>query len=132
LDELEHVPALAPPFDLAVAQLARVDAADRGAVRVLDLRKVRAPLDRIALRAHDRLLAWKAPARLFGFVHQRRDQLPRAPGPLGVDAVDSEHRRRVQHVARAVADLVRSAGPRTEVAVAGRVDENPAADREAA
>ena len=59
LDELEHVPALLAAFDLAVRKLARVDAADGRAARVLDLREVGAPLDRVALRPNDRLLARK-------------------------------------------------------------------------
>src|SRR5690606_32716998 len=131
LDELEDVPALATPLDFAIAQLPRVDAADRGAVRVLDLGEIRTPLDRIALRAHDRLLAREPLASLLGLFHQGRNQLPGAAGTFGIDAVDPEHRRRVQHVARAVADLVRRTGPRAEIAVAGRVDEDPAPHREA-
>ena len=56
----------------------------------------------------------------------------RAAGFRRVDAVDTEHRRGVQHVAGAVADLVRNAGPRREIAVARAVDEHAPADREAA
>src|SRR5690606_547811 len=66
LDELEDVPALTPPLDLAVAELAGIDAADRRAVRVLDLRQVRAPFDRVALRPNDRLLARELPAFALG------------------------------------------------------------------
>jgi hypothetical protein len=111
---------------------ARVDAADGRAVWILDLREVRAPLDRIALRPHDRLLAREGAAALLGFLHELRHELPGSPRLLRVHAVDAEHRRRVQHVAGAVADLVRHAGPGREIAVAGAVDEHSAADREAA
>ena len=78
LDELKDVPALPSPFDLAVAQLVGIDAADGSAVGILDLREIRAPLDRVALRAHDRLLARKLAAFLLGLVHELWNQLPGA------------------------------------------------------
>src|SRR5262249_28798320 len=127
-DELEYIPALATALDLAVAELLGVDAADGGAVGVLDLREVGAPLDRIALRAHDRLLAREAAAGLaLGLVHQLRDQLPGASGLGRVDAVDPKHGRGIKHVAGAIADLERGARPSGEIAVAGSVNEDLAA-----
>ncbi len=105
LDELEHVPALPAAFDLAVGQLACVDAADGRAVRVLDLGEVGAPFDRIALRADDRFLARKDAPALLGFLHELRHELPSAPGFDGIHTVDAEHRRRIEHVARAIARL---------------------------
>ena len=48
-----------------------------------------------------------------------------------VDAVDPEHRRRVEHVAGAVASFERHARPGCEIAITGCVDEYLAAYREA-
>src|SRR5690606_30328231 len=98
---------------------------------ILDLREIRPPLDWIALRPHDRLLARETPAFVLGLLHELGDELPGAAGFRGVHAVDAEHGRWVQHVARAVAHLVRSARPGREIAVARAVDEQLAADREA-
>src|SRR2546425_6153449 len=43
---------------------------------------------------------------------------------LRIDATDAVHGRGIEHVAFAVADFVRRAGPGCEVAVARAVDEN--------
>src|SRR5262249_12076625 len=128
-DELEGVPALAPALDLAVGELVGVDAAHRAAVGIADLGEVRAPFDRVRLRAHDRLPAREAPATALCFFHQLRNPVPRLARLRRVDAADAVHRRRIEHVALAVADFVRGARPRGEVAVARAVDEHPAAHR---
>src|SRR5262249_17828869 len=88
LDELKDVPALPTALDLAVRELPGVDAVDRCAVGILDLRHVRAPFNRVALRPEHRLLAGEAAAGGFGLVHQPRNELPRATGLIGIDAVD--------------------------------------------
>src|SRR5262249_39232484 len=75
-DELESVPALAPPLDLAVGELVGVDAAPRAAVGIADLGEVGAPFDRVRLRAHDRLPAREAPATALCFLHQLRNPVP--------------------------------------------------------
>ena len=64
-------------------------------------------------------------AGALGRLHQRRNGAPRVAGLRRVDAGEPEHHGRVEHVAGAVADLVRHAGKRREIAVAGAVDEDP-------
>ncbi len=65
----------------------------------------------------------------FGFFHQRGNRPPGLAGPVGIDAVETEHHRGVQHVAFIVPDLVTRAGPGGEVAVAGTIDEDIRAHR---
>ena len=59
LQELEELADLAAALDLAGGQLVGVGAVERAAVRLLQLRDVDAPFDRILLRPHDRALARK-------------------------------------------------------------------------
>src|SRR6185369_5906593 len=66
----------------------------------------------VRLRPHDRLLAREAPPHALCFFHQLRDLLPGLARLGGVDAADAVHGGRIEHVALAVADLVRRAGPR--------------------
>ena len=96
----------------------------------LQLGEVHAPLDVVALRPHDRGLARKfVRAFRFGLLHQLRNGAPGIARLRGIDAVEAEHHRGVQHVAMAVADLVWRAGPGREIAVAGAIDEDVGADR---
>jgi hypothetical protein len=60
--------------------------------------------------------------RGFGFFHQCRNRAPGITGFFGIDAVEAEHHRRVQHAAGIIADLERCAGPGREIAVAGAID----------
>ena len=57
LDEVEHVQHLPAALQLAVGELVDVGAVDGAAVRVVELGEVGAPLQRVALRPDDRLLA---------------------------------------------------------------------------
>src|SRR6266850_3690993 len=108
-DELEGVPHLPAPLDLAPGELPGVDPAHGGAVGIADLREVGAPFDRVGLRPHDRLLAREAPAFALGLLHQLGDALPGLARLLRIDAADAVHRRRIEHVALAVAYFVRRA-----------------------
>jgi hypothetical protein len=126
-DELEYLPRLPPAFDFAVAHLLDVEAAHRRSVRIADERRIGRPLDGILLCAYDRAAARKLAPLRFGFFHQLRNEIARASGALRIDVVDAELGRRIEEVARTVAELVRRAGPRRDVAVAGAVDEHAAA-----
>ena len=68
-------------------------------------------------------------ARGLGLFHQRRDRPPGFAGLLGIDAVEAEHHRRVEHAAGIVADFKRRARPGREIAVAGAIDEDSGAHR---
>ena len=65
----------------------------------------------------------------LGRFHQRRNRPPGVAGFFGVDAVEAEHHRGIEHAAGVIADLERSAGPGREIAVAGAVDEDVRAHR---
>ncbi len=126
--EAQVVDRLAPAFDLAARERARVGAVDRAAVGVLQLRDVDAPLARVALRPDDRAAAREAElAGRLGFVHARGNRPPRFAGARVVDGADAKHQRRKEQRA---ALLHRRAGEVGEVAVAGAVDEGRGADRE--
>src|SRR4051812_25821073 len=122
-NELERVPHLSAAFELAIGKLACIDAADGAAVGIADLREVGAPLHRIRLGPHDRLLARKFATLLFRSIHQLGDALPGIARLLRVDAADAVHGGWIKHVALAVADLAGRAGPRRKIAVARSVDE---------
>ena len=62
-------------------------------------------------------------------LHQRRDRPPGFAGLLGIDAVEAEHHRGIEHAAGIVADLERRARPGREIAVAGAIDEDVGAHR---
>ena len=100
LQEAEVLDDLAPAFDLAVAQLARVDAVHRLALRVADLRDVGAPFARIDLRPQDRAFAREVVgARLASRAprHQLVDGLEladRRQRARRIDMADAEHGRR--------------------------------------
>jgi hypothetical protein len=63
-------------------------------------------------------------ARGFGLFHQRWNRPPRIASFLGIDAVEAEHHRGVEHAAGIIADLKARAGPGREIAIPGAVDEN--------
>ena len=65
----------------------------------------------------------------FGFFHQRRNGAPGVAGFLGIDAVEAEHHRRIEHAAGIVADFKARAGPGRKIAVAGAIDEDAGGDR---
>src|SRR4029078_2713985 len=111
LEELEELHDLAAALDLSRRQFIGVGAVERAAIRLLHLRDVDAPLDRVFLRANDRALAREFDATLFGVVHQRRNLSPRLAGGYRIDAVQTEYHGRIEHAAVAVAALERSAGP---------------------
>src|ERR1051325_1490710 len=128
-DELERLPDLPASFDFPPGELLGIDAADRGAIRVTQLCEVGAPFDRIRLRAHDRLLARKAPPRALRFLPALGARLPGLAPPRRINAADAVHGRGIENVALAVAHFVRRPGPAGEIAVARAVDEDPAAYR---
>ena len=95
------------------------------ALGVGQLGEVDAPFDAAFLRPHDGRLARKlVAARRFRFQHQPRDHLPGLARTFGIDAVEAEHGRGIEQVARAVAFFVGRAGPGREVAVTRAVDES--------
>ena len=132
LEEFEELHHLAAAFDLAGGEFVGIGAVERAAVRLLHLRDVDAPLDRVLLRAHDRALAREFHAAPLGVVHQRRDRRPGLAGGGRIDAVQAEHHGRIEHGAGAVAELERRAGPGGEIAVARAIDEDAADDGGAA
>ena len=58
-----------------------------------------------------------------------RDGRPCVRRARRIDAVHAKHRRGIEHVAGAVAEFVRHAGERGEIAVAGTIDEDARAHR---
>ena len=66
-------------------------------------------------------------AGALGHLHQRRNGAPGLAGLRGIDAGEAEHHGGIEHVAGAVADLVRHAGKCREIAVARAVDEDACA-----
>ncbi len=84
----------------------------------------------MALRPHDRAFARElVGAFRFGLFHQLRNGAPGLARFDGIDAVETEHHRGVEHVTGVVADFVGRAGPGREIAVAGAIDEDIGADR---
>jgi hypothetical protein len=65
----------------------------------------------------------------LGGFHQRRDRSPGLAGLAGIDAVEPEHHRGIEHAAVAVADLIARAGPGREIAIPGTIDEDVGAHR---
>jgi hypothetical protein len=59
----------------------------------------------------------------------RRNIIDGVAGLLGIDAVEAEHHRRVQHAAGVVADLERRARPGRQIAIAGAIDVDAGAHR---
>jgi hypothetical protein len=125
-------PSISPAVSSSRGQLVGVGTVERAAVRLLHLRDVDAPFDRILLRTDDHALAGKFHAAPLGVVHQFRDRGPGLAGRSRIDAVQPKHHGRVEHAALAVAVLERRAGPGREIAVARAVDEHAADDRGAA
>src|SRR3984885_4438544 len=105
--EIEGVDSLAAALDFPSSQIVGLKPVDRGAIRARELGEIHPPFNRRALRPYDRGLARKTmrPRGLGGF-HQGRNRPPGLAGLVGIDAIEPEHHRGIEHAAIVIADLI--------------------------